>query len=160
MLLMFSRLRRRISRGARRTGAVFADAVGSFMEEAAFRVMLAGAVLSGRTPVQVERRLWNRATEAPVLVDAFDWSDDRLIFTLLVWPSLESQPREAPYAHERRVREVKESFGKVCQDLAWCTRFETDRGLRWDADREVWIGSDGYAFDGERLRAYSREGKV
>ena len=35
-----------------------------------------------------------------------------------------------------------------------------DDGLRWDAKREVWVGSDGFAYDGERLFAYSRGGRV
>jgi hypothetical protein len=63
----------------------FAESVGGFIEEAAFRLVLAFGVLTGRMPRQVERRWWNRAVETPVLVDVFDWTDDRLIFSVLVW---------------------------------------------------------------------------
>lgn len=70
----------------------FAGAVGSFLDEAAFRLVLAFDVIAGRKPRRVERRWWNRATEAPVLVDVFDWTDDRLLFSVFVWPSLESLP--------------------------------------------------------------------
>ena len=37
-------------------------------------------------------------------------------------------------------------------------RSEADYGLRWDPDRQVWVGEDGFAYDGERLYAYSRAG--
>jgi hypothetical protein len=68
----------------------FAWALGDFFEEAAFRLVLAFDVIVGRTPRQVERRWWNRAVETPILIDVLDWTDDRLIFSVLVWPSLES----------------------------------------------------------------------
>ena len=42
--------------------------------------------------------------------------------------------------------------------MNWSTLYEVDEGLRWDAEREVWVGSDGFAHDGERLFSYSREG--
>lgn len=42
--------------------------------------------------------------------------------------------------------------------MGWSTLYEVDDGLTWDAAREVWIGSDGFAHDGERLRQYSRTG--
>jgi hypothetical protein len=32
------------------------------------------------------------------------------------------------------------------------------KGERADADREVWVGSEGFAFDGSRLYGYSRNG--
>ena len=34
----------------------------------------------------------------------------------------------------------------------------SDYGLTWDAKRGAWVASDGHAFDGERLTAYSRRG--
>ena len=142
-----------------RVGPFFAAvlaALAAFWEEATFRASLACAVLAGRLPLRRERRWWNRATEPPVLIDAHDWTDERLLFSILVWPSLETAGR---YDQDERAREVKEAFGRVCADRAWSTYFETDHGLRWDAKREVWVGSDGYAFDGARFFAYARAGK-
>ena len=45
-------------------------------------------------------------------------------------------------------------------EMAWSTRYDVDDGLTWDAKREVWVGSDGFAYDGERLFAYSRGGRA
>ncbi len=125
----------------------FADAVGGFIEELIFRAVLAFDVLAGRKPRQVERRWWNRATETPVLVDVYDWTDERLIFSVLIWPSLESSPEEADHVFHQRVGEVKEAVARGAADKAWCTRFETDYGLRWDHERQVWTAGDGFAYD-------------
>ena len=45
-------------------------------------------------------------------------------------------------------------------DMNWSTRYDVDGVLRWDPKREVWVGPDGFAFDGERLRDYSKGGRV
>jgi len=45
-------------------------------------------------------------------------------------------------------------------EMAWSTRYDVDDGLRWDAGREVWVGSDGFAHDGQKLLAYSRGGRA
>jgi hypothetical protein len=42
--------------------------------------------------------------------------------------------------------------------MNWSTRYDMDEYLRWGAKREVWEGSDGFAYDGARLLAYSRGG--
>jgi hypothetical protein len=135
-----------------------AERIGDFLEEATFRLRLAWAVLAGRVPLEVKRRWWNRAVERPVLVDAYDWTTDRLIFSLLVWPPLDAPAHTALYDHDERTRQVKESFGRVCADRAWGVRFETDYGLRWDHARQVWTDSSeaGYAYDGERFGSYAR----
>jgi hypothetical protein len=125
----------------------FADALGSFLEEAAFRVVLAFDVLVGRMPRQVERRWWNRAIETPALIDVYDWTDDRLIFSVLVWPSLESSPHDADYVYHRRIDEVKKAIAKGAAEMAWFTRFETDYGLRWDPERKVWTTRGGFAYE-------------
>jgi hypothetical protein len=140
--------------------SAFANAIGGFLDEAAFRLALAFDVIVGRMPRQVERRWWNRAVETPALIDVFDWTEDRLIFSVLVWPTLESSPHDAGYAHQRRIDEVKEAIVRGAAEKAWSTRFETDYGLRWDNDRQVWTGSDGHAFDGLRLHDFSRGGGV
>jgi hypothetical protein len=130
--------------------------VSDFLEEWAFRILLALDVLAGRMPRRAERRSWNRAAETPALVDVYSWVDDRLIFSVLIWPSLESSQHDADYVFHQRVYEVKEVIAKGAADKAWSTRFETDYGLRWDASREVWADADGHAYDGSRFGAGSR----
>jgi hypothetical protein len=138
----------------------FANAAGGFIEEAIFRVTLAGEILVSRVPRRVERRWWNRAAETPVLVDVYSWVDDRLIFSVLVWPSLEVAPEKASYAHRERAELVRYVIAKGASEMMWSTRFETDYGLRWDPERRVWTTEDGFAYDGERLYDYSRQGEV
>jgi hypothetical protein len=91
----------------RRFWRAFASAVADFLDECAFRAGLAWAVLLGRVPRQVERRRWNRAIETPVLIDARDWTNGRLLFSVLVWPSLEEENRGAQL---ERVDQVKEAI--------------------------------------------------
>lgn len=126
----------------------FANAVGGFLEEAAFRGILACKVLSGRVPLRTERRSWSKVVEAPVLVDLDDWTNDRRIFSVLVWPPLEAEPPEAYSLHEQRVEEVISAISRGAADKAWCTRWEIDDSLRWDAERQVWTAEDGFAFEG------------
>jgi hypothetical protein len=99
---------------------------------------------------EVEKRYWNRSGERPVLIDVFDWTDDRRIFTVLVWPSLESSVEDATSDYRERVRTVKEAIGKGAAEMAWSTRYETDCGLKWDHERQVWTARDGFAYDGQR----------
>ncbi len=112
--------------------------------------------MRGKSPKPLEKRWWNRATETPVLLDVYDWTTDRLIFSVLIWPSLESSAYEADNVFRQRVGEVKEAIARGVADKAWCTRFETDYGLRWDHKRECWVDSDGHAHDGSRFAAGSR----
>jgi hypothetical protein len=144
----------------KRYWSAFANALGGFLDEAAFRVVLAFDVIAGKMPRQVKRRWWNRAVETPVLINVCDWTNERLIFSVVVWPSLESNARDAGYAHHQRIDEVKKAISKGAADMRWSTRFETDYGLKWDNDRQVWATSDGHAFDGLRLHDYSRGGGV
>jgi hypothetical protein len=134
------------------------EGFAAVIEELVFRVELTFAVLSGRLPLRAERRWWNRATETPVLVDVYDWTDERLIFSVLVWPSLESQTQDAPYDHRERVGAVLEAIASGSADRAWSVRWEIDFGLRWDAARQVWVGEDGFAYDGAHLFDYARDG--
>ena len=67
---------------------------------------------------------------------------------VLVWPSLESSSENAMGDHLRRVAQVKEVIARGAAKMAYSTRFETDYGLRWDHDREVWTDSGGSVFDG------------
>jgi hypothetical protein len=138
----------------------FADAFGRFVDETAFRLVLAYDVLAGRVPLERGRRWWSRAVETPVLVDAYGWTDGRLLFSVLVWPPLESSPFDAARDHEERTRQIKESFGRVCADRAWSVRFDTDYGLRWDHERACWVNSSeaGHAYDGARLYDHAKGG--
>ncbi len=133
----------------------FADAAGGFIEEAAFRVVLAWAVLRGKSPKPVEKRWWNRAAETPVLIDCHSWVDERHIFSVLVWPVLESEPERASYAQEERVELVREVLHRGAAEMAITTRYETDYGLWWDPDRQVWVATDGFAFDGTSVKERS-----
>ena len=131
--------------------------VAPFLEECAFRLALAFDVLVGRVSVERPRRFWNRSLEPPVLINAFDWTDGRLIFSVLVWPSLESDDARA---QRERARQVLGVLHAGATEMAWSTRYDVEDGLRWDAERSVWTASDGFAFDGERLFEYSRGGKA
>jgi hypothetical protein len=135
----------------------FADGVGSFIEEAIFRLRLALDVLVGRVPQRAERRWWNRAAEAPVLIDTYSWIDERLIFSVVVWPPLESAPRTAERDFRERVEEVLEVIGKGASEKLWSTRWEVSE-LAWDNEREVWVDGDGHHYDGARFHDYSRSG--
>jgi len=137
-----------------------ANVVGGFSEEAAFRVVLAFKVLSGRVPLRTEKRSWSRVVEAPVLVDLYDWTSDRRIFSCLVWPPLEAEPPEAYSLHEEHVEEVMAAISRGAADRAWCSRWEIDDSLRWDPERQVWEASNGFAYDGAHLFDYSRSGGV
>jgi hypothetical protein len=124
----------------------FANAVGDFIEEAAFRVGLAFKVLTGRVPLKVERREWSKVVEAPVLVDVYDWTNDRRIFSLLVWPPLEAPADEAYSRHDERVSRVLEVIARGASEMALSTRWDVDHGLRWDKERQVWTARDGFAY--------------
>ena len=65
---------------------------------------------------------------------------------MLIWPSLESGEHEAHNVLRQRVGEVKEAIARGAADKAWCTRFSTDYGLRWDNKRQVWVATDGFAY--------------
>jgi hypothetical protein len=136
----------------------FADAVGGFIEEAATRTSLAWAVLRGGSPKPVKKRWWNRGLEVPTLVDYYSWVDERLIFSVLVWPPLESDPATAEHDHRERVSEVMEAIARGATEKMWSTRWEVSE-LAWDHKRECWVDEDGHAYDGARLYEYSRQGE-
>ena len=135
-----------------------AGAVVAFVAEACFRAELAFDVLRGRVPMVRPRRWWNRNAEHPTLVDVHDWTNERLIFSVLVWPPLEEPIENRERDHHERVHEIIRVLHAGTTEMAWSTRYDVGDGLTWDAGREVWVGSDGFAYDGERLRGYSRAG--
>src|SRR5215211_2779506 len=127
----------------------FANTVGAFLEEAAFRTSLAWAVLWGKAPKPVERRWWNHSIERPVLIDVYDWTNERHIFSVLVWPSLEVPPgHKAARAQQERAKQVMRVIHAGAAEMVWSTRCEVDYGLEWNHERQVWTASDGFAFDG------------
>ncbi len=141
----------------------FANAVGGAIEEAAFRAVLAFKVLAGRLPLQVERRWWNRATETPILIDVYDWTDERHIFSVLVWPTLEAPPENATHGQQERVKQVMRVIHAGAAEMSWSTRYEVDYGLTWDPERQVWVATDGFAYgppesDNRTVGAGSRPG--
>jgi hypothetical protein len=135
-----------------------AAAVAAFVGEACFRVELAFDVLAGRVPKVRPRRWWNRNAEPPTLVDVRDWTDDRLIFSVLVWPPLEEPTQSRERDHHERIHQIIRVLHAGATEMAWSTRYDVDDGLEWDAKREMWKGSDSFAYDGSRLYDYSRGG--
>src|SRR3712207_4618095 len=101
----------------------FADAFGRFLDETAFRTSLAWAVLRGKSPKPVEKRWWNRATETPVLIDMWDWTDDRHLFSVLVWPALEVPPEKAAHAQQMRAKQVMRVMHVGAAEMAWSMRY-------------------------------------
>ena len=134
----------------------FANGVGDFFEEAIFRLALAFNVLVGRVPLKTEKRPWVRSVETPALVDVFDWTTDRLLFSVLVWPPLETPGQDAPYDHHQRVEAVLEAISKGAAEKMWSVYWEVDYGLEWDQSRETWVDGDGHRYDGSRFGAGSR----
>ena len=106
-------------------------------------------ILRGQLPLQVKRRAWDRDYEAPVQIDVRDFVNDRLIFTAMVWPTLESPRETALHAQRERVEEVLATISAGAADRLWSMRYEIDDGLLWDRDRQVWYSiEDGFASDG------------
>ena len=134
----------------------FSNAFANTVEEVAFRVGLAFDVLVGRVPIRTDKRPWVRSAETPILVDVYDWTTDRLIFSVLCWPPLESDMGDAYQDHRERVEEVMTTFAEGAGRKSWSTYWEVDHGLVWDHRRECWQDGDGHRYDGSRFGAGSR----
>ena len=125
----------------------FANTVGAFLEEAAFRTTLAWAVLRGRSPRPIEKRWWNRSIETPILIDVHDWTNERHIFSVLVWPSLEVPPgHKAARAQQERAKQVMRVVHAGAAEMNWSTQYVVDYGLSWNHERQVWVAEDGFAY--------------
>jgi hypothetical protein len=85
-----------------------------------------------------------------VLVELYSWVDDRRIASILIWPSLEAEAEDAAYDQMQRVEQIKDVVLRGATDMAWSMRLEVDYGLEWDHERNVWVASDGFAYDGAR----------
>ena len=141
-------------------GRIWREWVGPFLAACAFRVGLAFDVLAGRVPRVSPRRWWTRSVETPLLVEAYDWTDERLLFSVLVWPALEEPATDSYHLQRERTRQVLEVLHRGAGELAWSTRYDVHDGLVWDDERQVWAGPDAFPYDGARLFGYSRGGEV
>ena len=95
-----------------------ANRLGDFLDEAAFRCAIAWRVLIGKLPLEEERREWDRGREVPILMEVTDWQDNRILFSILVWPTGGNSLLEAHQDHAKRAEQVRHSFAKVCSDRA------------------------------------------
>jgi hypothetical protein len=106
--------------------AAFAEAVGSFLDVAAARLTLAFYVLMGWSPPSTDSgRFWNRAIEVPVIVHIKQWSDQRILYSILVWPATEYPEEDAREGHQHRVDAIKEAVAKGASEKMWSVQFET-----------------------------------
>ena len=128
----------------------FANAAGAFFDEVAFRTVLAYYILAGKVPLEQEQRYWARSIETPVLITVRDWTDNRRIFSVLVWPALESGRENALQDQADRTETVKAVIAKGASEMAWSMIMEADYGLRWDHTRKVWTAHDGFVYDGAK----------
>jgi hypothetical protein len=72
------------------------------------------------------------------------------VYVRLVWPPVESSLEDALEDYEQRVKAVKQVIARGANEMTWSTRFETDFGLKWDRERQVWTTQDGFAYDVQR----------
>jgi hypothetical protein len=128
----------------------FACALANFLDEAAFRLVLASCVIAGRMPRQEERRWWNRAVEAPVLIDVLDCGLTTGASSACSCGRRWSLRQMRPPATTESARAVMRTISRGAADMSWSTRFETDYGLKWDHERQVRTARDGFAYDGQR----------
>ena len=136
-----------------------ANAVANFLDEVAFRVGLACRVIVGAVPVEVEKRPWVRSVNKPVLVDGCDWTTNRVLFSIVVYPPVdELDLSKAEAAHYRRVNQIKEIVARGAGDLRFSLYLETEWDMEWDYERVVWIDRDGYAYDASRFGVGTRSG--
>ena len=68
----------------------------------------------------------------------------------------EQVPYNAAHAQEERAKQVIRVLHAGAAEMAWSTRYEVDYGLRWDHERQVWVGEDEFAY--AMPRAGSRYG--
>jgi hypothetical protein len=52
----------------------FAETLGRFLDEAAFRILLCWRVLTGQLPQKIEHRSWKPERESPVIINVYDWA--------------------------------------------------------------------------------------
>ena len=150
---MSRRFWHRLAATAKHAWIAFATATATFLEECILRVGLAFNILVGRVPQRTNKRPWVRSAETPVLVDCYDFTNDRQLFSILVWPPLESSREDAIYDHYQRVEGVLDAIAKGTEEKVWSMQWVVDYDLRWDPSRRVWVDGDDHRYDGARFGA-------
>jgi hypothetical protein len=130
----------------------FAEALGNFLDEAAFRALICWRVITGRLPQRIEHRVWDPAREGPTLINVYDWTTYSLIFTVLVWPpqdvsAAQADTLEKAYRFQQmRTEEVMATITKGAGGMSWSLLYEREEGLQWDRRREAGVTRDGHAY--------------
>jgi hypothetical protein len=131
------------------TGAV--DWLGALLEEVAFRLEVAFKVLVGRVPLERAQHKWLRHQRTPVEVTVYDWSTNRLLFSVIIWPPLEREGYEYLEDFEERIQDIKQVIATGVGERGWSTLLRTNYGLEWDHRREVWTDGQGHHIDGSKF---------
>lgn len=143
--------RERLLESLRRRRLALKQAIKEFTDELVFRARLCWRVASGRLPIEAERRPWDVRADRPVLIDVYDWTNNELVFSVLVWPPLDKDLRNqiaARRALDLRVAHVKDTVLRGAASRKWSMFIETDYGLEWNTARRAWVDSDGHAYEG------------
>jgi hypothetical protein len=128
----------------------FAELLGAFLDEAAFRSRLCWRVATGQLPAVTQHRSWNYSREVPLLVNVFDWTTSTLLFTVMVWPATDqaaNTPAEAKRLHLQRAECVMQSITRGATEIKWSLFYEVEEQLKWDDRRALWVTHDGVAYE-------------
>jgi hypothetical protein len=128
----------------------FAEAIGNFLNEAAFRLLICWRVITGRVPQRIEHRRWDPSEEAPIVVNVHDFGTNTLLFSTLIWPvsDLEAPTPAHAEAHQlARAEAVMRAITAGATEQRWSLLYEVEERLLWDWQREVWVTRDGHAFE-------------
>jgi hypothetical protein len=130
----------------------FAETLGRFLDEAAFRILLCWRVLTGQLPQKIEHRSWKPERESPVIINVYDWVSYTLIFSILVWPPADVAAEtleKAEYYKLQRAEDVMAAITRGAGQMKWSLLYEREERLVWDRRRAVWVcqGNPGAAYD-------------
>jgi hypothetical protein len=131
----------------------FAEVIGNFLDEAAFRALICWRVITGRVPQKIEHRGWDRSREAPIVVNVFDWTTYTLLFSVMVWPPVDVSEAQAgtlekaEYFQRHRAEDVMACISRGAGRMGWSLLYETEERWAWDRRREVWVTRHGYAYE-------------
>jgi hypothetical protein len=128
----------------------FAEWLGRFLDEAAFRILICWRVTTGQLPQSTRLRAWNRQREVPVSVNFYEWTSGVLVATILIWPPLEAPAHtmeQAEHYQQQRAEWVMQAITRGASEMSWSFFYEIEERLQWDQRREAWITSDGHAYE-------------
>jgi len=128
--------------------SAFAESLGKFFDEAAFRITLSWKVLSGQLPQTIEHRHWRRQSEAPLIINVFDWTSYTLLFSVMVWPVIDAHaetPEQADRLQNERAEGVMQAITRGATGMSWSLIYEVEERLHWDKRRDAWVTQDGHA---------------